>query len=85
MSADSPTRMIYDESELYFSQISDASLHIPAVEACEGWQVNYMKPVQGLLPWCHQLKADLYELGLAQYWRDPAGVVELVEQEKWKK
>jgi hypothetical protein len=74
--SDHPARAVYDASVL---QASDRlAVGIPAARAEEGWTVCHAKPSKpGLVPWCVQLRHDLYELGLAERWQHPESVSEL--------
>ena len=84
MPANSPTRLVYDETLRFHAANACESDGVPAVRPCEGWQV-YRAPIATAVSslWCAQLQRDLFTLGLESAWNDPATVVALA-QTAWK-
>jgi hypothetical protein len=73
-----PLREVYEES-MRLSAASDAGdLRVPEVPPSEGWEVVRPPSEPGRMTlWCEQIKCDLYQLGLAEYWRQPESLREL--------
>ena len=79
-----PLREVYEESMRAAAEDVTGDDHVPEVAPSEGWQVY--RPSQtagGMTFWCEQIKCDLYQLGLAEHWRQPDPMQEMGVT-KWK-
>lgn len=73
-----PCRLIYDTSAHMYAQLAASDEPVIAVSADSGWDVvRAPSHAHGLTLWPAQLQRDLYELGLADYWCQPARLYEL--------
>jgi len=81
MPVESPARRIFEDSMTQHAATIAADRPVQAVEAAAGLPVTYvqsnMRQDRGLVPWCAQLKTDLYQLGMRDDWDNPAPMIAL--------
>ena len=85
MPADSPARRVFEWSMLEYAQSDAADRRIHEVNAEDGWMVTRAPTVKhGLIPWCSQLREDLFQLGLRSAYENPVGAL-AVGISAWKR